>query len=174
MSNANPKDVLEFWFGKVGEPGYLKAKSFWYGNEEDDKLVAEKLGSYYEEAKNGGLSNWADIPDGSIALIILLDQVPRNIFRNKAQAYATDNLALSVAKKMVENGWDKNQPTVVRRYVYSPFNHSENLEDQKRSLELFTDLGDPTHMYWARNFYETIKKYGRFPHRDEILGRSGN
>jgi uncharacterized protein (DUF924 family) len=97
--------------------------------------------------------------------------VPRNIFRNTPEAYATDSKALEIAKIAVNKGWDKGMPDIQRRYIYSPFNHSENLEIQKRSVELFTELGDSQHLFWAKSFYDTIKKYGRFLHRDQILGR---
>lgn len=166
-------DVLDFWFGKPGEADYLQSKSFWYGSEEDDRLVRRELSADYERARSGKLESWTDTVEGSIALILLLDQVPRNIFRDKAQAYATDDMAVAVARKVVERGWDKEQPTIIRRYIYSPFNHSENIEDQKRSVELFTELGDGNHLYWAKNFYDTILAHGRFPHRDRVLGRTG-
>ena len=174
MSNYRDRitDVLDFWFGKPGHYDYLRSKSFWYGNPDDDKLVRQELGDDYERARAGQLDGWSDTPEGSIALILLLDQVPRNIFRDKPQAYETDSKALIVARKIVDQGWDKDQPSIIRRYIYSPFNHSENLEDQQRSVELFTELGDPEHLYWAKNFYTTIKTHGRFPHRDRILHRT--
>lgn len=165
-------DVLDFWFGKPGEADYLQSKSFWYGSDEDDKLVRKELAEDYERARSGTLESWTELVEGSIALIILLDQVPRNIFRDKAQAYATDDMALAVARKVIEKGWDKDQPPIIRRYIYSPFNHSENIDDQKKSVELFSDLGDSDHLIWAINFYNTVKTHGRFPHRDRVLGRS--
>lgn len=163
--------VLDFWFGNPSDADYLKSKSFWYGNKQDDAFVREMLADDHEKAKSGHYEDWSNSVDGAIALIILLDQVPRNIFRDTPQAYATDSEALEVAKKAIANGWDENQPTVVRRYMYSPFNHSENLEDQRRSVEFFTKLGDREHLHWAKSFYDTIERYGRFPHRDKILGR---
>lgn len=166
-------DVLDFWFGKPGDDDYLRSKSFWYGNAEDDTQVRQELAEDYERARAGELDNWTDTAEGSIALVLLLDQVPRNIFRDTPQAYATDEKALEVAKKIVDKGWDKEQPAIIRRYIYSPFNHAENVQDQERSVELFTELGDPEHLYWAQNFHSVIKNHGRFPHRDRILGRSG-
>lgn len=97
--------------------------------------------------------------------------MPRNIFRDTPQAYATDHKAIEIARKMVDAKWDKNMSKIQRRYVYSPFNHSENLQDQERSVQLFSTLGDQDHLYWAINFFNTIKEHGRFPHRDSILGR---
>jgi len=172
MSTSRIKEVLKFWFGSPGDRDYLSPKSFWYGSGgEEDEQVRRALGNDYEKAKNGQLDEWVESSDGALALIILLDQVPRNIFRNTPQAYMTDNKALSIAKIIVNKGWDKEMPGTFRRYVYSPFNHSENLVDQEMSVRLFTDLGDSQHLFWAKSFYDTIKKHGRFPHRDSILGR---
>lgn len=170
-SQDNIQTVLNFWFGKPDDIDYLEPKPFWYGSQEDDIRVRNHLGSLHDLARTGQLDSWSDTADGAIALIILLDQVPRNIFRDTPQAYATDDKALEVAKKVVDNGWDKLQPPIIRRYIYSPFNHSENVDEQRRSVELFTDLGDSNHLYWAKSFYDIVKTHGRFPHRDRILGR---
>lgn len=172
MSTEGIKRVLDFWFGEKGSPGYLSQKSFWYGSPSDDRYVREHLLPDYERAQSGQLDHWKKQGgDGALALIILLDQVPRNIFRNTPQAYATDDKALSVAKYAVAKGWDKSMPEICRRYLYSPFNHSENLSDQKMSVKLFTELGDAHHLHWAKDFYEQIKTNGRFVHRDRFLGR---
>ena len=171
MVTGRLQEVLNFWFGVPGSANYLKSKSFWYGSKEDDELVRRKLGKDYEEARKGKLDEWSDNVEGGLALIILLDQVPRNIFRDKAQAYETDSKALAVLKKIVANGWDKDQPTIIRRYIYSPYNHSENFADQEQSVKLFAQLGDPMHMYWAKRHYDIIKQHGRFPHRDLAMNR---
>jgi len=166
--------VLDFWFGRKGSADYLKRKSFWYGSSEgDDQLVAKHLGEYYSMAKEGSLDSWLERGgEGALALIILLDQTPRNIFRNKPEAYMTDAKALSIAKTAVQRGWDQSMSPILRRYMYSPFNHSENLEDQKMSVKLFTQLGDSQHLYWAHKYHDLIQEFGRFPHRDHILGRN--
>jgi len=164
--------VLDFWFGKPGDDDFLQQKSFWYkSTPENDKLVEDTLKVDYERAKDGSLDSWTDSPRGCIALIILLDQVPRNIHRDKPEAYQCDDRALEVAKLMVTNGWDKEQPNIIRRYIYSPFNHSEVLSEQEKSVQLFEDLADPDHLWWANEFHRIIKENGRFPHRDIILGR---
>ncbi|KAE8371511.1 hypothetical protein BDV26DRAFT_126432 [Aspergillus bertholletiae] len=165
--------VLAFWFGRKGSREYLQQKSFWYGSPSDDAYVRKHLGPDYEAAKIGGLDDWKldGQGEGALALILLLDQVPRNIFRDTPQAYATDPQAIAVARYAVEQGWDKNLPAIQRRYIYSPFNHSEDLEDQEMSLRLFTELGDSYHLHWARNYRDQIKRDGRFVHRDRILGR---
>ncbi|KAL4941683.1 hypothetical protein BDV06DRAFT_222891 [Aspergillus oleicola] len=108
--------VLDFWFGPKSSPSYLQQKSFWYGSPEDDAYVHKHL-----------------------------DQVPRNILRGTPQAYATDAKAVTVARYAVDKGWDRRLPDVQRRFFYSPFNYSEDLEDQETSVRLFTELGHPYH-----------------------------
>lgn len=164
--------VVNFWFGKPGTAEYLQKKSFWYGNAEDDEFVRQNLENDYLEARKGKLDSWKESGKGSLALIILLDQVPRNIYRDTVKAYETDSKALAIAKNILEKGWDKDQPSVFRRYMYSPFNHSESLEDQETSVRLYKQLEDPEALYWGQHHYDIIKEHGRFPHRDPILGRN--
>lgn len=165
--------VLDFWFGPKTSPDYLKEKPFWYGNPADDAYVRKHLSESYEAAKDGHLDDWTRTGNGqgALALILLLDQVPRNIFRGQPQAYATDAKAITIAQYAVEQGWDKGMPVIQRRYMYSPFNHSEDQKDQEVSVKLFTELGDSHHLHWAKDYYEQIKRNGRFKHRDQILGR---
>lgn len=168
--------VLDFWFSPPGSATYLQQKPFWYGNKASDAVVRQHLGPLYETASTTTtLDTWQDEgPDGegALALILLLDQVPRNIFRDTPRAYATDAKARDVARHAVlERGLGNGLPGVMRRYLYSPFNHSEDLRDQEVSVRLFTELGDEGHLFWARRFYEDVKRDGRFVHRDGVLGR---
>lgn len=165
--------VLDFWFGAKTSPSYLKEKSSWYGSPADDAFVRTHLGDSHQAAKDGQLDAWTREGAGeeALALILLLDQVPRNIFRDTPQAYATDSQAVRVARDAVEQGWDRDMPAIQRRYMYSSFNQSDDLKVQEMSVKLFTDLGDRYHLHWARNFYEQIKRDGRFTHRDRILRR---
>jgi uncharacterized protein (DUF924 family) len=110
--------------------------------------------------------------EGAMALILLLDQVPRNIFRNTPLVYATDSQAISIAQYTIDKGLDKKLTVIQRRYMYSPFNHSENLKDQQTSVELCTELGDTYHLHWAKDLHDQIKRNGRFTHHDQILQRS--
>lgn len=172
MSSTGIDKVLNFWFGKPGTANYLQPKLFWYGGPEDDEMVRRSLAKEYDDAKNDKLNAWKESDQGCLALIILLDQVPRNIFRDTPQAYATDSKALAIAKFAVGKGMDKKKPGMVRRYFYSPYNHSENLKDQEESVRLFKDIGSSDSLYWAQHHYDIIKEHGRFPHRDSILGRN--
>jgi uncharacterized protein (DUF924 family) len=173
MSAQGYRRVLDFWFGRKGSRDYLKEKSFWYGSPADDAHLRGIFSGDYKAAKDGQYDDWIQTGngEGALALIILLDQVPRNIFRGAPKAYATDDKAVSMARYAVEWGWDKGLHPIQRRYMYSPFNHSEKLADQEMSLKLFTELGDNKHLYWAQSSYDQIKQYGRFVHRDQILGR---
>ena len=169
--------VLDFWFGPKTSPTYLQEKPFWYGSTPKvDAHVRTHLGADYEAAQSGALDPWQHLGhgEGALALILLLDQVPRNIFRGTPRAYATDAKAVDVARYAVlGRGWDRGMEGIMRRYMYSPFNHSEKVEDQEVSVRLFEGLGDEYHLHWARRFYEMVKRDGRFVHRDGVLGRNG-
>lgn len=174
MSKKTYGNILDFWFGSKSSRDYLQQKSFWYGSPTDDAYIRENLSETYQAAKDGDLDAWirAGEGEGALALILLLDQVPRNIFRGAPQAYATDQKAVSVARYAIDRKWDKKLPDIQKRYMYSPFNHSENIDDQELSVKLFTELGDPYHLRWAKDFRDQIKRDGRFIHRDSILGRT--
>jgi len=173
MTQAH-QTVLDFWFGQKSTHEYLKEKPFWYGSPSDHAYVRKTLGGLYEEAKDGSLDKWMRDGQGwgALALILLLDQVPRNIFRGTPQAYATDSKAVRIARYAIKQNWDKGLPTIQRRYMYSPFNHSEDLNDQEYSVKLFTELGDPYHLHWAKDFRDRIKRNGRFTNRERLFGRS--
>jgi uncharacterized protein (DUF924 family) len=122
------------------------------------------------------LSSWEATPEGALALVLLLDQIPRNIFRGSPRAYATDAEARAVADRALEKGFDRLFPLVWRRFFYMPFHHSENLKDQRRSLALLeTEHRDPDRAGSLRRYglpyIEVIKRFGRFPHRNAVLGR---
>ncbi|WP_445299428.1 MULTISPECIES: DUF924 family protein [unclassified Microcoleus] len=129
----------------------------------------------YELAASGQLDSWHDSPENCLALILLLDQFPRNMFRGTPQAFATDSKALATAEYAVNNNFDPELLTVQKLFVYLPFQHSENLENQQKSVELFRQLsGEPESdslIEYAQQHLEIIERFGRFPHRNEILGR---
>jgi uncharacterized protein (DUF924 family) len=155
--------ILEFWFrgDAEREEWFRKDPSF------DDEIRARFL-SLYEEGARGALAAWRDAARSCLALIVLLDQFPRNMFRGSARAYATDALALDAARHALASGHDRVLGRTERTFIYLPFEHSENLADQERALELFA--GHANHE-WARRHYEIVKRFGRFPHRNAILGR---
>lgn len=155
--------ILEFWFR-----GDVERKE-WFSKDAsfDDEIRARFL-SLYAEAARGAFTAWCNSPRSCLALIVLLDQFPRNMFRGSARVYATDPLALDAARRAVASGHDRALSRTERTFIYLPFEHSENLADQERALELFS--GQPNYE-WARRHYEIVKRFGRFPHRNAILGR---
>ena len=116
-------------------------------------------------------TRWLDDAEGSLALLILLDQIPRNIFRGSGHAFATDPLAVHVATRAIDAGFDAQVDPLLRMFCYLPFEHSEALRDQDRAIELFTALGDANLLGYANAHRDVIVQFGRFPHRNAALGR---
>lgn len=168
-------EVLGFWFGGEGEPGYGEPREEWFAAEpEFDKEIRERFLETYARARAGRLDRWREHSQGTLALVIMLDQFPRNMFRGAPAMYETDEKALSVAKNAVDRGFDKELPAFQRWFLYMPFMHSEDREDQRRSVELFQRLGEEVGTNpnkYAVGHKETIERFGRFPHRNEALGR---
>ncbi len=174
MSQAN--EILEFWFGKPDEADYGKPRKVWFTkNSAFDEEVRSRFLKDYQQAASGQLDAWKATPQGCLALIILLDQFPRNMFRGQPQAFATDPQALAYAKYAVAQGFDKQLLPLQRQFVYLPFEHSENLEHQHQCVELFSTLKDEPDcascIDYAHRHFKVIEQFGRFPHRNQILGR---
>lgn len=160
-----PCDVLEFWEG-IGNKGW------WTKNAEVDAQIHKRFGETHAEASAGELDDWAETPNGALALIIVLDQFSRNMFRDSPKAFEQDAKALALAKEAVAKGFDQQANETLRFFFYLPFEHSEKLADQEKSLELFkAHNDDPDFMKAAREHHDIIKQFGRFPHRNEVLGR---
>jgi uncharacterized protein (DUF924 family) len=172
---AKAEEVLDFWFGREGEPGYGEFREEWFGKDpEFDQLVRDRFQVLREAAAKGRLDGWKEEARSCLALVILLDQFPRNMFRGDPNSYATDRKAQEIAEYAVDRALDRELPAFQRMFLYMPFMHSENLEHQRRSVELFgilagEDEGDST--YYAVRHMEIIERFGRFPHRNEVLGR---
>ena len=165
MLNHLSQAVLDFWFGTGAERG--KSHKRWF--EKDPAFDAEIRTRFlvlYEELSASGA--WLDPGPACLARIVVLDQFPRNMFRGMPRAFAADPLALAAAKHAVAQGYDRGLLPVERTFVYLPFEHSESLADQEKALELFTDHDNHK---WAVKHWEIIKRFGRFPHRNAILGR---
>jgi uncharacterized protein (DUF924 family) len=169
-----PEEVLAFWFGEEGDEEYGEFRQAWFEKNEDfDREVTTRFSDLYEEAASGKLDSWKDDARSALALIIVLDQFPRNMFRGDPRSWATDAKALEVAKHAVERAYDRELPPFQRSFVYMPYMHSENLEDQKRCVELFELMGESgkNNVEYAVGHMEIIERFGRFPHRNEVLGR---
>ncbi|MEC4983463.1 MAG: DUF924 family protein [Oscillatoria sp. PMC 1068.18] len=168
--------ILEFWFGKPGTESYGKQRQEWFVKKDEfDREVRSRFLDTYHQAAAGELDEWKNNPESCLALIIIFDQFSRNMFRGQPQAFATDEKALDLAKYAVSQNYDKELLPVQRWFIYLPFEHSENLADQEKCLELFSSLkSDPesaSSIDYAERHYQIIQKFGRFPHRNSILGR---
>ncbi|MCF8496061.1 MAG: DUF924 domain-containing protein [Alphaproteobacteria bacterium] len=160
-------EILHFWFIET-DP------ILWFQNSPAfDGRVREQFSVIYDMAKDGLCNPWKNDADGALALCLVLDQFPRRIYRGAAAAYATDEAALLVAKEAVHRGFDQILPHEQRFFLYLPFEHSENMADQKRNLELFKSMeaANPLAYRTAQRHFRTFERFGRFPERNEALGR---
>ncbi|HEY2227906.1 MAG TPA: DUF924 family protein [Xanthobacteraceae bacterium] len=147
--------------------------SKWFSKDADfDREIAARFQATHEAAAAGHLSDWEATPDGALALLILLDQFPRNMFRCSARAFATDPLARAVADRAIARGFDARVAAAERVFFYLPFEHSENLADQERSLALWRQSGSGEIDKYAQIHADIIRRFGRFPHRNAVLGRA--
>lgn len=164
--------ILDFWFGTPGSADYGESRPEWF--EADDTFDADirsRFREHFDRAVRGELDFMANDPQSCLALIILLDQFSRNMFRGSAQAFAADEKALAYARTAVERGLDQQLPPFQRTFIYLPFEHSESLADQDRSVALFEALGDAETLDYAIRHRDIIVRFGRFPHRNDLLGR---
>jgi uncharacterized protein (DUF924 family) len=164
MSGDWRSDVLKFWFG-------LTHDEWWKGGAEIDRRIKDRFLKLWAEKRQLPAENFLTDPLTALAGVILFDQFPRNMFRGHADQFATDHLALAIAKGAVDKGFDEQLEPRERGFLYMPFQHSENLADQNRSLLLFTALGDEEQLGYAKKHHDVIARFGRFPHRNAILGR---
>lgn len=156
-------EVLRFWFDEHAKDWFVKNAAF-------DAGIRDRFLPVYEDAVAGRIAHWAKEPRGALARVIVLDQFPRNMFRGTARAFATDPDARAIARRILERGWDKGMTQAERLFAYLPFEHSESLEDQDLSCELMKDF-DAEQLRYAIRHREIIERFGRFPHRNAILGR---
>lgn len=164
MPQLTATDVVSFW----RDAGF---KRWFQGGQAFDEECRLRLADAHHAAARRERDAWLDTAEGALALLILLDQVPRNIFRGSGHSFATDPLALSHARRTVDAGLDRQIEAPLRLFIYLPFEHSEDRADQQRSVALFETLGDETTLRYAIAHREVIEKFGRFPHRNRALGR---
>lgn len=160
-SSTSAADVVNFWLEAGQERWFSK-------NAEFDALFRERFSSAHEAASEGRLDAWQDSPEGCLALVLLLDQFPRNCFRGSPRAYATDPAARAVAARAIDAGYDEAVDQRLRLFFYLPFEHSESPEDQERSVALHQRIGFTE---YALQHQDIIRRFGRFPHRNAVLGR---
>jgi uncharacterized protein (DUF924 family) len=176
MPPASWVEVLEFWFGAPDSPEFGRPRAAWFvKSAEFDALIRDRFLATHAAAAAGALGGWDARPLGALALAVVLDQFPRNMFRGTPRAFAADARALAVARGVVARGFDDALLPVQRWFAYLPFEHAEDLAMQRESLRLFERLasdaaGAGTFAYAMRH-YAVIERFGRFPHRNTILGR---
>jgi uncharacterized protein (DUF924 family) len=160
------EDVLAFWRAAGHERWFEPDEAF-------DSAIRERFAATYEDAAAGRLGAWENSPEGALALVIVLDQFPRNIFRHSARSFAADPLARAVARRAIEKGFHQQVALPQRAFFYLPFEHSEDLPDQEHAVGLMGATGDADLLKWAELHADIIRRFGRFPHRNAILGRTG-
>lgn len=174
-SDISAADVLDFWFDRNGAEALSPRKAWWEKNPAFDEEIRRHFGAAVEHALSGGYDDWAGEAESALALILLLDQFPRNLFRNSAKAFAGDERARAVARQMTDRGFDIGLPPVMRQFAYMPFEHSEALADQDFSCLLFAalekDLPGQDILDYAERHRAIIARFDRFPHRNAALGR---
>ena len=158
-------DILKFWFG-------LDRQQWWKADPALDHQIKQRFLKLWAEKRELPVECFLGDPLTTLAAVILFDQLPRNMFRGDAQQFATDHLALAIAREAVDRGLDEELQPWERGFLYMPFQHSENLDDQNRSLLLFTRLGDDYQLGYAKKHHDVIARFVRFPHRNAILGRA--
>jgi uncharacterized protein (DUF924 family) len=163
-AHVTPADILAFWRDAGPDRWYRRDDAF-------DAEVRRRFLGLWQRAAAGELSSWEGSDDGALALVIVLDQFPRNMFRGDALTYASDRLARDVAARAIDRGADKRMDATLLEFLYLPFMHSEQLPDQLRCIELFGGTANTENQKYAAHHADIIRRFGRFPHRNRILGR---
>ena len=184
MITETVQSILQFWFGdsaSARQSNDLKSALWWSKDEDIDGEITKRFATVTDEIFEGMLSEWLDTPAGVLASIICLDQFPRNMYRGRARCYSYDAMALQHAKSLVKRNLDQELDSIHRVFAYLPFQHSENLDDQESSLALYSALvasvsaGDRDlfegNYRSAVKHHDIVREFGRFPHRNSILGR---
>ncbi len=159
-----PQDILNFWIDAGPEKWWRKDAKF-------DAEINSRFGALYEQACAGKLDNWASEPESALALIILLDQFSRNLHRNSPRAFAQDAKCAALVHQLIDAGMDRQMPEKIAEFCYMPLMHSEQLQDQETCLHEMKRTGKQGNIKAAKEHLEIIEKFGRFPHRNPVLGR---
>lgn len=166
------QEILDFWFLPEDHAEYGKPREAWFKKDDGfDAEIREHFLDDFEKAESGAYLDWTESARGSLALILLFDQFTRNMFRDSPRAFDADGKAREIARHMLSRGYYDELSTVQKQFATLPFEHSEDLEDQKLSMQLFEKLGSDELLDYAERHYVIIEKFGRFPHRNEQLGR---
>ena len=174
---AEWRDIYDFWFGAPGGDGHGAVREFWFKSTPAiDREIEERFLEQHRRAAAGGFADWKSDARGWVALIVLLDQVPRNVFRGDGRSFAADPVALSVAKELISSPFHDDLITVEKLFAYLPLEHSENIDDQRKCVALYEAIDAHEEkagwVEFAVAHKDIIEEFGRFPHRNAMLGRS--
>jgi uncharacterized protein (DUF924 family) len=162
-NSITPSDVLDYWFSE-------KSKQFWFASTPQvDNEIKVRFESVWEKAAEGEYSQWRETADGSVALIVILDQLPLNMFRSDPKGFQTESMAVEVALNAINNGFDEELNDEKLLFLFMPLMHSENIDHQNLQVYLFDKYN--FNLEFSKHHRDLVKKFGRFPHRNEILGR---
>ncbi len=174
--HASPQEVLDYWFGAPASAEHGTTRGLWFTKSDDtDADIRTRFSSTVEAALRGELDHWSQDLHGALALILLLDQFTRNIYRDTPRAFAGDDAALALAQRLVDAGLDRQLSLRERWFTYMPFEHAESLPMQERAVALFQQLandGLPEPLEWAIKHRDVVARFGRFPHRNAVLSRA--
>lgn len=176
--DAQAQAVLDFWFLPPDHPGHGQSRAQWFRKDEGfDAQIRTRFGALIDAAIAGGLRAWDATPHGALARLVVLDQFTRNVHRGTPRAFAGDSQALALAASMTQQGLDRQLAPMLRAFAYLSFEHAEDLAMQARAVELFQRLaqaqpGFESMLDYAERHQEVIARFGRFPHRNAILGRT--
>jgi len=160
--------LVDFWFSE-------KASQYWFNSTEAfDQQLRDDYAALWQQARDGELDSWKTQPMGCLALVILLDQLPLNMFRGAANSFSTEAQSREVAALAIDQGFDVDMDPKHKSFLYMPFMHSEDLQDQERSVNLFNQPGLEGNYRFAKHHRGIVEQFGRFPHRNEILGRESS
>ncbi len=181
---ATPEEILQYWFGNLTGPtdcDHSKGAMWWAGGAEVDREIRERFGSDWQRAKAGELDSWLNAPRSALALIILLDQFSRNLGRGTPEAFAADEAALAACRHALAAGYDRALRPIERAFLYMPLMHAEDREAARECVSRFEELSreiretcppaHPDFIEHAREHANTVQRFGRYPHRNAILGR---
>ena len=163
-----PQEILDFWFSD-------EVRKLWFkSTPEFDALLRERFEALWTRASSGELDDWLQSAAGCLALVLVLDQFPLNMFRGQAQSFVSEAQSREVARLAIDKGFDQDLDARARAFLYMPFMHSEVLADQQLALQLFAQPGLEDNLRFARHHHDIVEKFGRFPHRNEALGRESS
>lgn len=171
------RDVLDFWFGAPGSQMHGRSRPEWFRKDAAfDDEIRRRFSALHAAAALGERERWRESPDSLLALIVVLDQFSRNLYRDDPRAFSQDAHALGAAQQMIANGWDRDRLPVERMFAYVPFEHAEDLATQDRAIALFAPLEAFAEtkgmVVWSQKHRAVIERFGRFPHRNAALGRA--